>query len=119
MSAAFDPAVLDVLVSQIGPDVTVQAVGLFLDQVPSRSEALRTSLAAQDWSAAAGIAHQLRSSGASLGALLLAERGAEVENAIRSQDLDGVPEGVQTVIDELGRAGDALARWHYLQTSSR
>jgi HPt (histidine-containing phosphotransfer) domain-containing protein len=55
------------------------------------------------------VAHTLKSSSASLGALKLSAQCADIETMIRQGQTEGMPQRLDTLREEIGRARKALA----------
>lgn len=70
---------------------------------------LRSDACATDPALVAGIAHTLKSSSASVGALALAASCAEIESRRRGGAADDLPVDVQRLLDEGGAALRAVA----------
>jgi PAS domain S-box-containing protein len=65
--------------------------------------------AASDWAGVRHVAHTLKSSSASLGALKLSAQCADIETMIRQGQTEGMPQRLDTLREEIGRARKALA----------
>jgi len=111
VDGVLDPAQLGVL-RQLGsaghPDFLATLVETFLGLTTDRSAELREASDRADASAVEHGAHALKGSAATMGATLLAQACAEVEDAARSGRLGEVPDGLQRVAAELDRARQAL-----------
>jgi len=106
-----DQAQLGVL-RQLGstdrPDFLAGLIAKFLGPTPDRLVELREASDRADAQAVERGAHALKGSAATMGATLLAQACAEVEDAARSERLGEVPDGLQRVAVELDRARQAL-----------
>lgn len=54
-------------------DLLVELIDLFLEDAPTRINSMRDAIAKQDWTAVASLAHSLKGSCGSLGAMHMAE----------------------------------------------
>lgn len=92
-----DPVDLSVLVSYEGiqvagePDLIVEFIDLYLEDVPRRIDALRDAFTQRSWKTLAAEAHRLRGSSGSLGALQVAEICLEIESMKPSEGWSDVP----------------------------
>jgi len=106
-----DQAQLGVL-RQLGstdrPDFLAGLVAKFLGPTTDRMIELREASDRADAQAVERGAHALKGSAATMGATLLAQACAEVEDAGRSGRLGEVPDGLRRVAVELDRASQAL-----------
>jgi len=111
VDGVLDPAQLGVL-RQLGsaghPGFLAGLVDTFLGLTADRSAELREASDRADARAVEQGAHGLKGSAATMGATLLAQACAEVEEAARSGRLGEVPDGLQRVAAELDRARQAL-----------
>lgn len=109
-----DPGALDALTGHLGPDADAfrqRLVDAWVTDAGRQLAGLTAAVDAADAPAAADIAHSMRSASASLGALLVAHRFAELETAARD---GGDPATVAALAEaaaaEVERARDALTR---------
>lgn len=71
---------------------------------------LRAHQATRDLPGLRHVAHTLKSSSASIGALTLSRLCAEVERRVRENDLDGLEPALQAMTDESAHVEEAVAR---------
>ena len=71
---------------------------------------LRTALAAADWAVVARVAHTLKSSSASIGALGLSTLCAEIERLLRAGDTAAAQPYIDRFPSESARTGRAVAQ---------
>ncbi|HSN31462.1 MAG TPA: Hpt domain-containing protein [Ideonella sp.] len=69
---------------------------------------LDAARADSDWQAVRQVAHTLKSSSASIGALALSRLCADVESRVRQSELDGLPARLDALAAEVGRVQRAL-----------
>lgn len=69
---------------------------------------LDAARAGSDWQAVRQVAHTLKSSSASIGALALSRLCADVESRVRQSQLDGLPARLDALAAEVGRVQRAL-----------
>lgn len=69
---------------------------------------LDAARADSDWQAVRQVAHTLKSSSASIGALALSRLCADVESRVRQSQLDGLPARLDALAAEVGRVQRAL-----------
>jgi PAS domain S-box-containing protein len=103
---ALDPkAIADLRRLQIKgePDILAELGGLFLDRAPARITAMRDALANGDAETLYREAHNLKSSSANLGAMLLSAICRELEKLGRSGALDKAPDLINQAISEYER----------------
>ena len=106
---AIDPAVLSVLREDLGePDAVRQIVKAFLDRMPLVLEELGDAAARQDQAAILSVAHNLKGTSATLGALALSERCAELERVARTGVLWEIPSKLAAVRAQAEAATRAL-----------
>ena len=91
-----------------GGGLLAELVNLFLDDTPTRLEALRQSLVTGDAKGVEESAHSLKSSCGNLGAHGLADIFKKIEFLGRQGQLDDVPGLVAKTDDEYVRVQDAL-----------
>jgi CheY-like chemotaxis protein/HPt (histidine-containing phosphotransfer) domain-containing protein len=106
-----DPEVIATLKELGGdddPDLFAELVELFLEDTPTRIEALSTALEQQDAIALEQAAHALKSSAGNLGARFLAELFRDIEAAGRDRALERAQPLVQRSSSEFGRVREAL-----------
>ncbi len=111
VDSVLDPAQLGVLRhlgSTGAPDFLAGLVEKFLGLTTDRLVALREASDRADAEAVERCAHALKGSAATMGATLLAQACAEVEDAARSGRMEEVPDGLQRVAAESDRARQAL-----------
>lgn len=72
-------------------------------------EELRAHRTAQDLSGLRHVAHTLKSSSASIGALVLSRLCADVERRVRENDLDGLEAALQALTDESAQVVQAVS----------
>ena len=81
-----DPATwrgLEYLEAVSGPGAIVEMVEDFLRDAPPRLVSMEAALAAGDWPSLSRLAHDLKSNSATIGALQLSSRAAEIERIAR------------------------------------
>ena len=83
--ALFDSGVLKALVGD-DPDTLDELLTDYLDSAKQLAQDLRTAFRADDINAIGGVAHKLKSSSRSVGALPLGDLCAEIENACTTRD---------------------------------
>jgi HPt (histidine-containing phosphotransfer) domain-containing protein len=91
------------------PDVVTEFIDLFLDDLPSRREAILEALARADAEGIRARAHALKGSAAYIGAGVLAELCRELETAARQGDLAGAARLGAAIEEEATRVGAYLA----------
>jgi PAS domain S-box-containing protein len=89
-------------VGRLGGDEEIfrQVMQMFLDQMPSRDEELRRALGSSDYRTLAMLAHTLKSSSATVGALLLQSLFIELEGACKSGNGGLAAQIVAQVVDK-------------------
>ncbi|HMQ34806.1 MAG TPA: response regulator, partial [Chloroflexaceae bacterium] len=100
LGGVIDRAALDALQAELGdgqPEVVIEVVDLFLDDLPAQLEALGRSAAAANAVEVHRIAHSIKSSAAIVGARRLAEASEALEAVVVGKSLAGVPERVAAV----------------------
>ncbi len=75
--------------------------------LPMLGDALRSN----DLAGIRHVAHTLKSSSASIGALLLSQQCAELEAQIRAERVDNLPQQAQAITDEVEVVLQALTKW--------
>jgi two-component system, sensor histidine kinase and response regulator len=110
--SALDHAVLDGL-RELGregePEILVELVDIFLQDVPSRRESLRDALGRGDAGALESTAHTLKGSCANLGVRRMTETAALLEETARRGDLAPVPDLLKRLDDEFEEARTELS----------
>ncbi len=95
------------------PKLSDRLLEIYLAQLPPQMAELQRAADAGDTRGVLAVAHALKSSSASVGALALAELCRATEESLRSSEsgiTDGLPRSVRAIRDEAGRVGDDLAR---------
>src|SRR3954447_10613898 len=96
---------------QLGARLLRETMGSYLAELPRRREALRAAVRDDDREAVLQVSHSLRSSSAMLGATTLAQRCADVEDAVPTATpgvLADLADRADVVAEETGAA---LGRW--------
>ncbi len=91
------------------PEFLVEVVEAFLDDTPSRIEALVSSLASGDAEAFARAAHSLKGSSGNFGAARMQTLSADLERLCRAGQLETLRPLVAQVTVEYGKVADRLA----------
>jgi|GEM_PF-735008 len=110
--AAVDKAVLESLRELGGddePGLVRELVELFVGDTPGRLEALHDAVRKGDFDEAGRVAHALKSSSGNLGASILAQICAAIEESCREGDVDSVPSLVERTLNEYERVRDELS----------
>lgn len=84
VASGIDEAVAQ-LRADLGDEIALELVGLFLTNTPELFTAMRAGLTASDARAVGRAAHELKSTSATLGALALRDRCAEIETLATSK----------------------------------
>ena len=100
---------LQSLVEDIGRDDVRALVDLFLDDAPARIAALRAAIEGGDATAAAKVAHLMKSSASSVGALAYAARCGQLEQLAGEQRLEAARAGAEALPAALAATASALA----------
>ena len=105
-----DQATIESLMDSVGGDAEFLAalIDTYVADAPQQLETLNASLAAGDVAGLVRPAHTLKSSSASLGALVLAERCRQLELSANAGSLDGARESIEGIAGELVRVVAAL-----------
>lgn len=82
----------------------------FLSSMARLLDELHAHQAARDLPGQRHVAHTLKSSSASIGALALSRLCAEVERRVRENDLDGLEAALQAMIAESAQVEEAVSR---------
>ncbi len=90
--------------------VLESAVDNYIKQSPLQLESLRQGLASGDTESLFGIAHDLKSTSATIGATMLSAKCAALEEAGRSGLLEQAPDLIQSIADDLPDVISALRR---------
>lgn len=86
-----------------------RVVGAFLKALEQQEDVLRQGLAPDpDLAAVRHVAHTLKSASASLGALLLSQRCADIEAAARAGEASGLPALTSAALVEIEAARQAM-----------
>ncbi len=85
------------------PDILEELIGLFLAEVPAQLAVLIEATQRGDAQVAARIAHTLKGSSASMGAVRMASICAELEEIARSEHLTDAPPRISGLEEEFGR----------------
>jgi signal transduction histidine kinase/DNA-binding response OmpR family regulator len=91
------------------PDVVQRAVRMYLESTPALLSQLERGAATGDVDALRHASHSLKSSSASIGALVMSARCARLEAMARSGDVPDAASVVQSIADEFRRVETALA----------
>lgn len=103
---ALDPRVLASLreLTVAGePDVLVEVLQLFLDEVPKKLQTMQSAVQAGDAALVARAAHSLRGSAGNIGAVSLLDASRRIENLATANDLEKVQPLVGQLTDEYHR----------------
>ncbi|MGE3262973.1 MAG: Hpt domain-containing protein [Bacteriovoracia bacterium] len=73
-----------------GKDFYAEVAHVYLQQAPAKVNEMENALAARDFAALNGLAHQLKSASANLGALGLTDLFIRVEEAAKLKDLENL-----------------------------
>jgi HPt (histidine-containing phosphotransfer) domain-containing protein len=106
---AIDRAVLSGLREDLGdPETVRQVVTAFLDRMPLVLAQLGDAAARDDQAAILSVAHGLKGTSATLGALTLSEQCAELERVARAGVPSDIPSKLAAVLAEAETASRAL-----------
>jgi CheY-like chemotaxis protein len=97
---AVDVTVLEEIQASLGdgsPEIVVEIIDLFLDDLPIQIETLRQSIAQGDAPVIQRVAHTIKASAATIGALALATQCAEIESLTHMGDLHEASTRIQQV----------------------
>ncbi|MDP2359813.1 MAG: response regulator [bacterium] len=111
--ATLDPRVLETLRElQVpgGPDLVSRLAGIYLEESARQVEALRVSAEQGALEECGRLAHGLKSSSANVGAVRLAALCRQVEQEAREGQLPDLPDRIGEIVEEHGRAAEALQR---------
>ncbi|WP_370304967.1 Hpt domain-containing protein [Sinimarinibacterium flocculans] len=103
-----DAQVLDALARETGPELFATTLELFLFELVEQHTALQALAGADDVERLRALAHTLKSSAATLGAMPLSRAAAHIEDSCRR----GVPPGAEACVELaqlIERTRDALA----------
>ena len=92
------------------PDILNELIELFLDEVPTQLKALGEAAQMGETQSVERIAHTLKGSSASMGALRMEALCAELEEAGRSEDLSAVSGQISRLEEEFGRVRAVLEK---------
>ncbi|MFN0150153.1 MAG: response regulator [bacterium] len=112
MGTALDPAALGRLFAMRRPgreDIVARVIRLYLTESTAQVAALKAAAADHDWNTASGVAHSLRSTTASVGAIALSHEFARIESAARRRS-DDIHEALPAVCLAHERVCEELAR---------
>jgi len=112
--ASVEPAVLNRLYSVIGkdrPQMLVDLINTFLRDVPQRFAEIERCLQQEDLEGARSMAHPLKSSAASLGALQFSRLCQHIEDAAQRADLAEVTRRYGQLQEEYERVQQALEQY--------
>jgi HPt (histidine-containing phosphotransfer) domain-containing protein len=84
-----DPAAFNELRDQVGADFVIELIDTYCLETQELIEKLRPALAAQDAVTFGRLAHSIKSSSASLGALAFSQQARELEMLGKASDLTG------------------------------
>lgn len=93
------------------PDLLVRLVTLFFQDSSSKRDQIREAMAAEDYKRAAGVAHSLAGSAATLGALKLRQRALQMEQQLKSGNVEEGRLYLQDIEEEVERANAELAEY--------
>lgn len=91
------------------PDLLVRLVTLFFQDSSSKRDQLREAMAAEDYKRAAGVAHGLAGSAATLGALKLRQRALQLEQQLKAGNIEEGRLYLHDIEEEVERANKELA----------
>ena len=103
-----DRRVLERLERAVGAEAVEEVIGAFLEDAPARLADLREAARAGESRAVSTLAHALKGGCGSLGAVEMTRLAAELEEAGASGDLTRVPELLDRLEKDFGRARAAL-----------
>jgi HPt (histidine-containing phosphotransfer) domain-containing protein len=92
------------------PDVLVEVLRLFLDEVPRRIERLRAARAAGNLAEVHRAAHSLKGSAGNIGAHAMAEVCRQLEERGKAGDLEGTGHLVPALAAEFGKVEGEIRR---------
>ncbi|QGG47149.1 hybrid sensor histidine kinase/response regulator [Heliorestis convoluta] len=90
------------------PEFLQQVIGMYLEDTQPRIEALRQAVTQKDCYVLEKVAHSMKSSSASLGALALSEQCAYMENLGRKRVSEGLEESLEKLLKEFEKTQWAL-----------
>jgi HPt (histidine-containing phosphotransfer) domain-containing protein len=82
-----DPATFNELKDLMGTDFLIELINTYITETGELIEQLRQALALQDYSSFGRFAHSIKSSSASLGALIFSQQARELEILGKANDL--------------------------------
>ena len=92
------------------PDVLSEVLGIFLREVPTRIERLRTSFAGGNIQEVQRAAHSLKGSAGNIGAERLQEAARQVDEKARTGDGSGLQPLIDTMVTEFGKVEGEIRR---------
>ncbi len=93
------------------PDLLVRLVTLFFQDSSSKRDQIREAMAAEDYKRAAGVAHSLAGSAATLGALKLRQRALQLEQQLKAGNVEEGKLYLRDIEEEVERANAELAEY--------
>lgn len=107
-NSAIDTATLAQLKADLGEDFIAELVETYCSETPQLIEHLQEALEAQDSETFRRLAHSIKSSSASLGAMQLSELARQLEMLGKSGDLAQAAGQLELLQAEYGRASTEL-----------
>jgi len=104
----FDAGALPQLERMVGGVVLREVLGLYLENVPKRVEAMRAGLRSGDHEAVARALHDLKSSAGMVGASGVMRLAETMERLARADELDTLPERLEQLEAALARTETLL-----------
>ena len=106
--ALIDTEVVNLLGTNVGPELLPQIINIYLSEVPARVNAITRAASLGDFALVAKEAHPLKSSSASIGAMQLADLASTLESAGREQDLEIIEKHINYLANLSDRTQTAL-----------
>jgi PAS domain S-box-containing protein len=106
--ALIDREVVNLLGTNVGPELLPQIINIYLSEVPARVNAITRAASLGDFALVAKEAHPLKSSSASIGAMQLADLASTLESAGREQDLEIIEKHITYLTNLSDRTQAAL-----------
>ncbi|EGJ48756.1 Hpt domain-containing protein [Desulfocurvibacter africanus] len=93
------------------PDLLVRLVNLFTQDSSSKRDQIREAMATEDYKRASAVAHSLAGSAATLGALKLRQSALQLEQQLKSGNIEEARLYIQDIEEEVEQANAELAEY--------